>query len=540
MKKIYAFLFLVLLVVKLEAQTTSVTYTASTENFSNPERGFYHHKETHSSSYSALNQTSLRNYYVNEKISLILRLFYLEDFINSPISATYLSNMQADFDKIRNAGLKCIVRFAYSDDAAAAQRDASKEQIIAHLQQLKPLLTANADVITVVQAGFIGSWGEWYYTDHFGMNPTAADYANRKQVIDALLTAIPANRMIQLRTPKLKQKTFLTATALTTTQGFTGTSLARVGHHNDCFLADSSDMGTYNNVSSEYPYLEQETKFTPMGGETCAFNSDRSNCATALFEMAKFHWSYMNIDYYPEVISEFNTDSCLEDLKKKLGYRLQMNSATFPNSINSGGILPVSFRIQNVGFASPFNERKAYLILRNVANNQEYSVQLASDPRLWLNSNNEIIISENLALPNTIPAGSYKLFLNLPDASSSLATKPDYSIRLANTNMWEATTGYNNLNFTLNVTSALAVVDNNILTPVIYPVPTNGELIVEMDNIADFKAEIYNALGQSFGLKSNIDNNRMTLNTESLAVGVYFIRLSNGQNSTTKRFIVKH
>lgn len=540
MRKIYALLILVLLVVKLEAQTTSVSYTPSTENFSNPERGFYHHKETHSASYSALNQTSLRNYILNEKISLILRIFYLEDFINSPISASYLSNMQADFDKIRNAGIKCIVRFAYSDDAGATQRDASKEQIIAHLQQLKPLLTANADVITVVQAGFIGAWGEWYYTDHFGMNPTAADYANRKEVIDALLLAIPSNRMIQLRTPKLKQKTFLTTTALTNTQGFNGTSLARVGHHNDCFLADNTDMGTYTSVTSEYPYLEQETKFTPMGGETCAFNDDRSNCATALYEMAKFHWSYMNIDYYPQVISEFSTDSCLEELKKKLGYRLQMNSATFPNSTNSGGTLPISFRIQNVGFASPFNQRKAYLVLRNVANDQEFSVQLNADPRLWLNSNNEMIVSENLTLPNTIAPGSYKLFLYLPDASSSLASKPDYSIRLANTNMWETSTGYNNLNFTLNVTSALAVIDNNILTPVIYPVPANGELIVEMENIADYKAEIYNTLGQSFGIKSNIDNNRMILNTESLAVGVYFIRLSNGQSSTTKRFIVKH
>ncbi len=540
MRKIYALLILVLLVVKLEAQTTSVSYTPSTENFSNPERGFYHHKETHSASYSALNQTSLRNYILNEKISLILRIFYLEDFINSPISASYLSNMQADFDKIRNAGIKCIVRFAYSDDAGATQRDASKEQIIAHLQQLKPLLTANADVITVVQAGFIGAWGEWYYTDHFGMNPTAADYANRKEVIDALLLAIPSNRMIQLRTPKLKQKTFLTTTALNNTQGFNGTSLARVGHHNDCFLADNTDMGTYTSVASEYPYLEQETKFTPMGGETCAFNDDRSNCATALFEMAKFHWSYMNIDYYPQVISEFSTDSCLEELKKKLGYRLQMNSATFPNSTNSGGTLPISFRIQNVGFASPFNQRKAYLVLRNVANDQEFSVQLNADPRLWLNSNNEMIVSENLTLPNTIAPGSYKLFLYLPDASSSLASKPDYSIRLANTNMWETSTGYNNLNFTLNVTSALAVIDNNILTPVIYPVPANGELIVEMENIADYKAEIYNTLGQSFGVKSNIDNNRMILNTESLAVGVYFIRLSNGQSSTTKRFIVKH
>lgn len=540
MRKIYAFLVLVLLAVKLNGQNTSVSYTASSENFANPERGFYHHEETHSTDYDALNQTTLRNYVVNEKISLILRLFYLEDFINAPISNTYLNNMQADFNKIRNAGIKCIVRFAYSDDADVAQRDASKAQILAHIQQLKPVLTANADVISVVQAGFIGSWGEWYYTDHFGMSPTATDYANRKEIIDALLLALPANRMIQIRTPRLKQKTFLTNTALSNTQGFNGTNLARVGHHNDCFLADSSDVGTYSNTTTEYPYLEQETKFTPMGGETCAFNDDRTNCATALFEMAKFHWSYMNIDYYPQVISEFSSDNCLDDLKKKLGYRLQLDSATFPNSANSGGALPFSIRLKNVGFASPFNERKAYLVLRSIANDQEYTVQLAADPRLWLNSNNEIVVSENLVLPNNIVPGSYKLFLNLPDASTALSTKPDYSIRMANTNMWEPSSGYNNLNFTLNVTSALAITDNNTLTPVIYPVPTNGELVVEMNNIADFKAEIYNTLGQSFGINASIENNRLMVNTESLATGVYFIKLSNGQVSTTKRFIVKH
>ena len=48
-----------------------------------------------------------------------------------------------------------------------------------------------------------------------------------------------------------------------------------LGHHNDCFLASSTDYGTYDDVGKEYPYLEQDTKYVPMGGETCTKNPPR-------------------------------------------------------------------------------------------------------------------------------------------------------------------------------------------------------------------------------------------------------------------------
>src|SRR5690606_21167530 len=140
-----------------------------------------------STGYSSLSQSTLTNYRVNEKITLIVRVFYLENFRNAPISQDYLNKIQADFNAVRNAGIKIIPRFAYSDSDVAGQRDASKAQIISHINQLQPLFQNNADVIASVQAGFIGSWGEWYYTDYFGISPTATDYANRKDVVNALL-----------------------------------------------------------------------------------------------------------------------------------------------------------------------------------------------------------------------------------------------------------------------------------------------------------------------------------------------------------------
>ena len=165
------------------SQNTTVNYTVSTENFPNPERGFYHHKETRASNYSLLTQSSLANYRTNEKITLILRLYYLDQFLTSPISQTFLDNITTDMTRTRNAGIKCILRFAYSSSTTLGQRDASKAQILSHIQQLTPIFNANSDIITAVQAGFIGTYGEWYYTDHFGMNPTTADYANRREVV---------------------------------------------------------------------------------------------------------------------------------------------------------------------------------------------------------------------------------------------------------------------------------------------------------------------------------------------------------------------
>jgi hypothetical protein len=50
--------------------------------------------------------------------------------------------------------------------------------------------------------------------------------------------------------------------------------------------------------------------------------------------------------------------------------------------------------------------------------------------------------------------GSYTLWLALPDPTSTLNPRAEYSIRLANQGTWESSTGYNDLNHTLSVTTA--------------------------------------------------------------------------------------
>jgi hypothetical protein len=424
----------------------TVSYTPTTANFANPERGFYHHTGDCDKSDFAL--ATLRDYRASQGISLVMCVFYLAEFKNSPISQAALAQLQQQFDTVRAAGLKMVLRFAYTTSTDGD--DAPKDRVLAHLDQLAPYLSANSDVIDVMQAGFIGAWGEWYYTVNFGNagTVTAADWANRKAVTDKLLSVLPSTRMVQLRTPKFK-RTMYSASPVPPGQAYTGTALARLGHHNDCFLASPDDYGTYENPSVEYPYLQADTSYVAMGGETCGTNPPRSSCATATSELAGFHWSFLNTDYHPAVISAWSSEGCLPEITRRLGYRFALRTGTYPGSASRGGALPVTISLTNDGYAAPANPRGLALVLRNTATSATYRVTLDADPRKWT-PGSTVTINQTVTLPSGMPAGSYALLLSLPDPQ--LPSRAEYAVRLANENVWEAATGYNNLLHTVTVT----------------------------------------------------------------------------------------
>ncbi|MFL6716699.1 MAG: DUF4832 domain-containing protein, partial [Burkholderiaceae bacterium] len=60
-------------------------------------------------------------------------------------------------------------------------------------------------------------------------------------------------------------------------------------------------------------------------------------------------------------------------------------------------------------------------------------------------------VSQNITLPADMAKGNYAVLLNLPDPMPALRSRPEYAIQLANTNTWEASTGFNNLNHTVSV-----------------------------------------------------------------------------------------
>jgi photosystem II stability/assembly factor-like uncharacterized protein len=458
----------------------TINYTPSTEDFVNPERGFMQFTETNSTNYTPLNATDLALWRtLNQPFgadysiysTLGYRGFYLEDFTNGPISNAYMDAMQLDFDAARQAGVKLVVRFAYTRKTTPPYGDASKSIVLQHIAQLKPLLQANADVIAVLNMGFIGAWGEGYYTDHFGDDSqppyglTVQNWNDRTEVLNALLDALPADRSVQVRVPQMKQKAVYGALAPTNSaplsvgEAWQNTPKARIGFLNDCFLASEDDLGTYKNYDTGVsgsdtavfkPYLAADSQFVPVGGETCIDWDPYSDCdgplgGNAQKEMARMHFSFLNAGWNNAVNNDWVSGGCIEEIKQRLGYRLELQKGEYPTTGSPGYAFSFKIDLKNIGFAAPFNPRKVRLLMRNVATGLIWTFDLADDPRAWLPGNQLHTIEHSLCLPPNMPLGNYELLLHLADPFPALSNRPEYAIQLANENTWESATGYNRL-----------------------------------------------------------------------------------------------
>lgn len=472
-----------------------VTYTESDADFTNPERGFYRYSETRTSQFTPLDATELRGYRSPQQLpsanyevasTLVFRYYILDNFRDGPISDVVLSALGTDMDAVRSAGVKIIPRFVYTVTSMAGDcpegficppyGDAPKAVVLGHIEQLKPFFEQHADVIASVQMGFIGTWGEQYYSDYFGdpsgnggqdYRLTDTNWQDRLDVLRALLEAVPDDRMVQVRYPQIKQRYVYGIDApvgsepLSAAEAFTATDKARIGLHNDCFLSGPNDIGTYEDygnssrprssdaavVTTLRNYMKEEGRYVVVGGETCSDDygpqNDCESAGIAQQEFADMHYSYLNAHYNNAVNNDWQDGGCMDAIKRNLGYRLVLKEATLPDRAFRGAESRISLQLVNNGYAAPFNARPLRLILRNRADGSAISVPVQQDVRTW--HTGAVQFTAQVLIPDDIPAGTYELLLHLPDAYESLADKPEYAIRLANEEVWEEDTGYNRL-----------------------------------------------------------------------------------------------
>ncbi len=428
-----------------------ITYAASDEDFLNPERGFY-------KDIDLLNQTNFPSIRA-QGFSLAYAYIRLANYRDVDLPDNVLQQLDAGFNRIRSAGMKVIPRFSYTSEYGSAQNepDASLSRIQRHLQQVSSIFNKHADVILLIHAGFIGAWGEWHHSSN-GL--TSAD--NKATVVRALLANMPRSRAVQFRYPRDAMASY--PTALTSADAFSGSDQSRIAHHNDCFLADYHDSGTWipeSNAAALKQYIEQISLFTPVGGETCSDGGAgaRDDCVTALSEMARYHWSYID----SATPSRWSNEGCRSKMGRLLGYRFRLTQATIPAQATPAQTFVIEINLVNDGYASPFNPRGAEIVLRNTATKALITLPIISDPRRWFGGQTQKI-TVNATLPAQTVAGAYEVLLNLPDPVGALRNRPEYSIRMANANVWEASTGYNKLNATLQIQTGSG--------PIINPAPT--------------------------------------------------------------------
>jgi len=410
-------------------------FTPTDEDFLNPERGFHDDEPLPASAlsdYRAGGHSWIRSYVV------------LGDYRASDLPAEFLQQLDYSFELVRDAGVKVILRFAYNDDGG---EDAPLDRVQAHLAALAPILGKHADVIALLQAGFIGRWGEWHHSEH-GLNT----FENRATIMAGLLAAVPTERMVQLRYPWHRKQLY--PELLTPESAFTGQAAARVGHHNDCFVTSNNDLGTYGDfwddgegsapqdqVERWMDYTAQESRYVVVGGETCD-NTERSGCATATAELARFHYSYLNSRFHAEVNQRWIDEGCMPEIRRRLGYRLELQRATISERVAPGGLLSLSLVLKNVGYAAGYNPRPVRLVLDGPT---RVEAELPVDWRTWLPESGEVTVAALLRVPATLAPGTYRVALWMPDAAPGLAARAEYSVRFANAGVWNDALGDNTL-----------------------------------------------------------------------------------------------
>lgn len=420
------------------------TFIESKKSFPNPERGFDHSRNWHSASDAVLKESFLNVQRLQGR-TVLYTGYYLTDFMESDISQDFLDLIDANMRVLRKGGVKCVLRFAYKTDMYETGHpwDAQPEWVHRHIEQLKPVLQRNADVILCMQAGFIGVWGEWAYTDGFMRSPkTKEDFKTRRDVMLALLDALPKNRTIAVRTGRYKMNMFLDsyADSVTLETAYDESDLSRICAHNDCFGADATDMGTFTTMA-EREFWKKESRYLLMGGETCQM-SYHCTCKRTLEDCKSYHWTYTS---GPSNISQrWKEEGCYDEIEKRLGYRITLTDIHHTPKAAPGQDFRVVLELKNTGFAAPMNPRDVELVFVDGKGKKTVYELNDVDPRYWF-AGDKVTIDRTIMIPEDA-AGSCTLYFNLPDPEFALRNNPLFSIRLANAEyMWDEKTGYNRI-----------------------------------------------------------------------------------------------
>ena len=173
-------------------------YRGSAGVLSNPDRGFRtefgngipgRHDLCHEDGPSAVDLADAAKY------NLTIAQAYCFLPAGPVLTDVFLARVNASFAILRRHGVKALLRFLY-DHKMPGENNYTFSTIAGHIDQLAPVVKANADMVYVLQAGFIGSWGEW----HNSMQPLLSNATGVQDMLRReLYTLLPPDRKIQVR-----------------------------------------------------------------------------------------------------------------------------------------------------------------------------------------------------------------------------------------------------------------------------------------------------------------------------------------------------
>ncbi len=218
------------------------------------------------------------------------------DGVDYEFDEIFFTSLENTLQSARSNGVTVGLRFRYDDNGTTNPEPAEFSMVLRHIEQIgeSGLLTEYEDVISFVETGMVGSWGE-----QWGGKYTSLEH--KAQVLDAFLNITPDTIPVTVRTPNTFRQWLSDYCGITTTaedMSYTiedpvlAAKAARVGLYNDGYMGSDSDLGTYSNRAGETAWLHEAPSY---GGEFSGADEWRMKYTTWQPEYALPEMYYTNL-----------------------------------------------------------------------------------------------------------------------------------------------------------------------------------------------------------------------------------------------------
>jgi hypothetical protein len=360
-----------------------------------------------------------------------------------PLPEVLLQDLEQRLVGYSAGGVRLLVRFIYNFGPIGAP-DAPLDVILTHIAQLGPILLRQRDIVFALQAGFLGTWGEWHNSTHGNDAPSV-----QAQVLGRLRAETQGAFPILVRYPE----------ALIAYAGGTDPD-TQLGLHNDFFASDHHDGGTWipgaSGLSADglRQYAQSVAQAAMFVGEFGALDPVRQQCDALEAEMRRFRLQSLSLFIWPESVGDhLQAQGCLQHLLDRVGPRVELERLELQGEARAGAPVTLVLGVRNDGFGRVVRPRPArLLVLPDGAPPHEIAIPLElldlrrTEPEAP-GSGTEFIIP--FTLPPSLPTGEVTLAVVFDDPAPSLRGLAAYAMplnsRAAGVDLFEPATGRNRL-----------------------------------------------------------------------------------------------
>ncbi|MBP5519796.1 MAG: DUF4832 domain-containing protein [Treponema sp.] len=480
----------------------SISYVDSDAIIYNPDMGFYSAETVKIAANGSISNLSDVNDEINYKSDKVysykssthFNLVHLKVDISAfsgrvngtdkDVENLNLSNLKSILQNARENNKTIIIRFAYDKDynenlvsykengkSYKACEPISFDILLKHISDICLFVEQYTDVITAVECGMVGPWGEMHSTYYATADKDGVELgyiiAIMKQFLDGLSNCkVP----LLVRQPQFIYRYLDSGYVKDTVPAkidLTPDSVFyRLGLYNDGYLGSGTDLGTFkvkNKRKEEIEYLKAFTDHTPYGGELCYDSGSgglwrSSYLQNTVQEMYDVHLSFLNIAWNNHVlawadsengyykydyvddndvpksieISENNLvknengkdEKFFQYLIKHMGYRYIVTDSQIGNN-DEKSYAGFKLAFKNNGFANIPYHRQKVMTLIFVPQNGGAKSELKTNCVFDGSVKSFAVSTESLS------EGKYNVYLKISDENGN------YPIELANKGMWD-------------------------------------------------------------------------------------------------------